>query len=120
MVKVETKGIPKERDQAIYRSIIDTKAKFLTYLSFVLAENPAAAVSEAELTDGLSLPGEGSEGEAPALYAVYEKMLRVFHQNPRRLKGIADMIRRLDPEIVGEEFLQMYGQFEAAAKKVRI
>ena len=51
--------------------------------------------------------------------ALYEQMLRVFHQNPSKLKGISDMIRRLDPDVVGEEFLEMYLQFEAAAKKVR-
>jgi hypothetical protein len=50
--------------------------------------------------------------------AVYEQMLRVFHQNPARLKGISDMIRRLDPEVVGDEFRQMFAQFELAAKKV--
>ncbi len=50
--------------------------------------------------------------------AIYEQMLRVFHQNPARLKGISDMIRRLDPEVVGDEFRQMFAQFELAAKKV--
>jgi len=51
--------------------------------------------------------------------AVYEQMLRVFHQNPAKLKGIADMIRRLDPEVVGDEFRQMFAQFEQAARKAR-
>jgi hypothetical protein len=46
-------------------------------------------------------------------------MLRVFHQNPSKLKGIADMIQRLDPEVVGDEFRDMFDQFQLAAKKVR-
>ena len=119
VVKVDTQGIPKDRDQAIYRGIIDSKAKFMTYLSFVLSESPASFTAETDLLDDVLLCGNGRDGAGAATAAIYEKMLRVFHQNPNRLKGIADMIRRLEPDVVGEDFVQMYQQFEAAAKKVR-
>ena len=119
VVKVDTRGIPKDRDQAIYRGIIDSKAKFMTYLSFVLSENPASFTAETDLLDDVLLCGNDRDGAGAATAAIYEKMLRVFHQNPNRLKGIADMIRRLEPDVVGEDFVQMYQQFEAAAKKVR-
>ena len=119
VVKVDTQGIPKDRDQAIYRGIIDSKAKFMTYLSFVLSENPASFTAETDLLDDVLLCGNGRDGAGAATAAIYEKMLRVFHQNPNRLKGIADMIRRLEPDVIGEDFVQMYQQFEAAAKKVR-
>lgn len=119
VVKVDTRGIPKDRDQAIYRGIIDSKAKFMTYLSFVLSESPASFTAETDLLDDVLLCGNGRDGAGAATAAIYEKMLRVFHQNPNRLKGIADMIRRLEPDVVGEDFVQMYQQFEAAAKKVR-
>ena len=119
VVKVDTQGIPKDRDQAIYRGIIDSKAKFMTYLSFVLSESPASFTAETDLLDDVLLCGNDRDGAGAATAAIYEKMLRVFHQNPNRLKGIADMIRRLEPDVVGEDFVQMYQQFEAAAKKVR-
>ena len=120
VVKVETKGMPKDRDQAIYRNIIDTKAKFFAYLSFALSEDggtvelPMNCVLENLQTGQI----ERTLSHLPTA-AVYEKMLRVFHQNPARLKGIADMIRRLDPEVVGEEFLQMYREFEHAARRMK-
>lgn len=119
VVKVDTRGIPKDRDQAIYRGIIDSKTKFMTYLSFVLSEDPASFAAETDLLDDVLLCGNDRDGADAATAAIYEKMLRVFHQNPNRLKGIADMIRRLEPDVVGEDFVQMYQQFEAAAKKVR-
>ena len=119
VVKVDTRGIPKDRDQAIYRGIIDSKAKFMTYLAFVLSESPASFTAETDLLDDVLLCGNDRDGAGAATAAIYEKMLRVFHQNPNRLKGIADMIRRLEPDVVGEDFVQMYQQFEAAAKKVR-
>lgn len=119
VVKIDTRGIPKERDQAIYRSIIDSKSKFMAYLSFVLAEDHSSIISEMDALDETFLCGETQNGVSAVTAAVYEKMLSVFHQNPNRLKGIADMIRRLDPDVVGQEFIQMYEQFESAAKKVR-
>lgn len=116
VVKLETKGIPKERDPAVYRGVIDTKAKFLTYVSMVL--------SGGEDLEGMGLEQESSQqnGEGTTDMpvpgpAIYESMLRVFHQNPDRLKGIADMMRRLEPEVVGEEFAQLYAQFEQAARR---
>ena len=119
VVKLETKGMPKERDQAIYRGIIDTKAKFLSYLSFVLSEDYAAASAESDALDALLQTQKSQETSHIPTAVVYEKMLRVFHQNPGRLKGIADMIQRLDPDVVGEEFTQMYQQFETAARRMR-
>ena len=119
VVKVDTRGIPKDREEAIYRSIIDTRAKFMSYLSFVLSENQSALSAETDILDSILVSEENQGQSAPLPVAVYEKMLRVFHHNPNRIKGIADMIRRLDPDMIGEEFMQMYGAFELAAKKVQ-
>lgn len=116
VVKLETAGIPEARDEAVYRGIIDTREKFLSYLSFVLSDNYAADAAELTPEEQLSRLAQSGQGAA-AFAAVYEKMLRVFHREPRRLAGIADMIRRLDPEVVGGDFTRMYGQFEEAARR---
>ena len=116
IVKLDTAGIPETRDDAIYRGIIDTKEKFLSYLSFVLSDSYAADAVELATEEQLSRPARVGQNAA-AFTAVYEKMLRVFHREPGRLGGIADMIRRLDPEVVGEDFAQMYGQFEEAVRR---
>jgi len=117
VVKIETRGIPKERDNAIYKSIIDTNNKFLAYVSFMLADDYVVAALEE--TDYKRMMGRDIESNAaPAFTAVYERMLRVVHRNPARLREVADLIKRLDQNIVGEEFLEMYKQFELAAKKV--
>ena len=63
--------------------------------------------------------GGGTDAESAQGPAIYEAMLRAFHQDPGRLKGIADMMRRLGPEVVGEEFTQLYAQFEQAARRRR-
>ena len=119
VVKVRTVGMPKERDQEIYRSIIDSNAKFLNYISFMLSgELSDGGMAMDELEESV-LQSVDQQSNIQTYAAVYEQMLRVFHQNPARLKSISDMIRRLDPKVVGEEFLKMYRQFETAAKKVK-
>ena len=119
IIKVPTRDMPKDRDQEIYRSIIDSKSKFMSYLSFVLSGDLSESADDAADLQEALLQANGVRLNSQTKAALYEQMLRVFHQNPAKLKGISDMIRRLDPEVVGEEFLDMYSQFEAAAKKVR-
>lgn len=119
VIKIDTKGIPVERDSSIYKSIINTKTKFLSYLSFMLSENYTATVLEDSEYMHLMQGGEEDLSNAPVYAAVYEKMLKVIHQNPARLKEVADLIRRLDHDIVGDEFLEMYKHFELAARRLK-
>ena len=93
-----------------------THAVFVAMRGAGVLADRAGAAAESMGRLGFGDPAGPAGGSAVALS---EKMLRVFHQNPNRLKGVADMIRRLDPGVVGQEFIQMYEQFEAAAKKVR-
>jgi hypothetical protein len=118
VIKIQTKGIPIERDDAIYKSIINSKTKFLSYVSFMLSEDYAAgALEESEYLR--MLQGNEKESEdAPVFAAIYEKMLKVLHQNPARLKELADVINRLEKDIIGNEFLEMYKQFELAARRL--
>lgn len=118
IAKVRTSGIPKERDQAIYRSIIDTRSKFMSYLSFVLSGDLSEAGAGAEF-DNTVLQADALRSGNQGTGAIYEQMLRVFHQNPSKLKGIDDMMQRLDPDVVGDAFRDMFSHFETAAKKVR-
>lgn len=119
VIKIDTKGIPVERDSSIYKSIINTRTKFLSYLSFMLSENYTAAALEDSEYMHLMQGGEEELSNASVYAAVYEKMLKVIHQNPARLKEVADVIRRLDQDIVGDEFLEMYKHFELAARRLR-
>jgi len=118
IVKIQTIGIPTDRNDAIYKSIIDSKTKFLSYVSFMLSEEyTAAALEEAEFLRMMN----GNETDAdnvPVSAAIYEKMLKAVHQNPAKLKEIADVIRRLDKDIIGSDFLEMYKQFELAARRL--
>lgn len=119
IVKVPTKGIPAGRDQEIYRSIINSREKFLRYLSFVLSgELAEGSVGEAEYLSVLP-SSDGLYTGAHATSAIYEQLLQVFHQHPEKIREISDIAKRLDRSVVGEEFHQMLRCFLDAAKKVR-
>lgn len=119
VVKLQTKGIPVERDNAVYKSIIDSKGKFLSYVSFMLSENYETGILDA--AESLRLMQQNAQGDVGRLCTagIYEKMLRVLHQNPRRLAGLSDVIKRLEPDVIGEEFIAMYHQFELAARRLK-
>ena len=49
VVKIDTDGIPtEERDCAIFRSIINTKEKFVSYLAFMLTNDTEQYVLESQ------------------------------------------------------------------------
>lgn len=118
VIKIKTKGMPKDRDDAIYKNIIDSKSKFLSYVSLILADNFASGVLEESDYLGLMMTNENDVNKYPIISALYEKMLKAIHQHPGRLKEIANIIEKLDDGIVGDEFLRMYHQFERAARRL--
>jgi len=119
VIKLPTKGIPTDRDNAVYKSIIDSKGKFLAYVSFMLSEDYQTGILDA--TESLHILQETALGDGNNLCApgLYEKMLRILHQNPDRLTTVSDVIKRLDPDIVGDEFMAMYSQFKLAARRLK-
>jgi len=118
VIKIKTKGIPEDRDDAIYKNIIDSKSKFLSYVSLILADNFAAGVLEETEYLRLVMSNENDANKHPTISALYEKMLKAVHQHPDRLKEIANIIEKLDDRIVDDEFLRMYRQFELAARRI--
>ena len=121
VIKIPTAGIPRERDQAIYRSVIDTREKFMSYLSFALSDDYQTDAAEHELLVSSDRRREDSRHDTHTepYPAVYEKLLKAFHAAPRKLLGIRDMVSRLDPEVVSPEFIQMFRQFEELTERRR-
>ncbi len=119
VIKIKTKNIPKDRDDAIYKSIIDSKSKFLSYLSLMLADNYAAGVLESSEYLRLMIFNEDKSNEISTISAIYEKMLKVVHKNPKKLEEITEVINRLDNNIIDDKFMDMYSQFVLAAGRLK-
>ena len=85
----------------------------------MLSENYETGILDAQ--ENLRLLQDSCAGDFGTLLTagIYEKMLRVLHQNPSRLTVLADVVKRLDSDIVGDEFLTMYHQFEIVARRLK-
>ena len=107
VLKIETQGIPvTERDNAVFNSIIDTKPKFLQYILFLLADDPAMAMVESD--DFIrSLQGK-SDGKSKLISpAIYEKLLLAAAREPERLKAVQEVLKRVDKSVLDDD--EMFG-----------
>jgi len=118
VVKLPTDGIPRdERDNAIYNSIIKNKNAFLAYVTFMLSGNYTEASMEQRTF--LNTLRRGGDLTVSIPSALYERMLRTVTEHPSKLDDIADVMKRLDPSVVSEDFKELLTAFKAAVKKVK-
>lgn len=119
VVKIKTKDIPKDRDDKIYQSIIKNKDDFYAYVSFLLGDSYTESAYELrEYMESRMLLDGNSKLDNNAVI-IYEKMLQIIIDNPNKLKDIEAVMKRLDKDIVSEDFKKMYNTFILAAKKVK-
>lgn len=119
IIKIETSNIPKERDNEIFKDVIQDKEKFFRYISILLSDDFLATIVE-EILQRQEL-GKGKwqsyESEIPVLY---EKMLNVMVHNPQSLSDIGEIMKMLQGnDIVPDDFTKLYETFKAAEKKVK-
>ncbi|WP_207710261.1 hypothetical protein [Clostridium sp. C2-6-12] len=119
VVKIKTKDIPKDRDDKIYQSIIKSKDDFYAYVSFLLGDSYTESAYELrEYMESRSSSDGNSKLDDNAVI-IYEKMLQIIIDNPNKLKAIEAVMKRLDSDVVSEDFKKMYNTFILAAKKVK-
>lgn len=118
IVKIETIGIPtEERDGAIFRSIIDTKGKFLSYLSYLLADG---AELQAKAESGQTAKhGDSAAQEQEAHMALYEDMVQKAYSAPERIAAIRKAMAKADPSVVPDNFAEMFSTFEKAINQIQ-
>lgn len=119
VVTIPTKGIPNDRDDRIFRSLIDSPAKFLNYVEMMITDRPM------ELSSLFTIPTTNDKGcpvgtkPKNAVAALYESLLRTVVTNPEKIEDIQDLIERLDKENLPESFLQMANMLNESLKKLR-
>lgn len=119
VIKIPTEGIPyEERDIAIYKSIVDSKEKFLRYLSFMLTDDIDEYLFDAEQSMKLiSQNGNGTEA-TPISFNIYEQLLKAASSNPKKFKEIEDVIKKIGKEEYTKEFLEVFSTFKEALKSI--
>lgn len=117
-IKIPTKGIPEDRDDHIFRSLIDTRDKFLNYVEMMITDRPqqlaAMLMQHSDSEANISLRKQNSRCNT-----LYESLLRIAATNPERLEDIQELVDRLDYKVVPEAFAQMCAKFKQTIKKLR-
>lgn len=118
VIKIDTTGVPEEREHDIFRSIIKDSYTFLRYIAFLLADDfLMAALEDLEKQHSGFGSWDAQESDHPV---IYENMLKTAAHSPEKLEDIDNMIRMIeDDSIVPPEFNQLYRTFIQAAKKVK-
>lgn len=118
VIRIATNGLPDDRDDHIFRQLIDTRDKFLDYVEMMMTDRPQELAS-------LLIPTEESIGmgvnsmASRRSNALYESLLRVAATNPDRLEEIEEMVNRVDTTVVPPSFRQMSEIFKRSIKKLR-
>lgn len=110
IVKIETSGMPAERDKNIVKGIIKTKHDFYRYIELMLTDAPLQYISSELLPKITGSTGNESD-ERMDFPNLYEKMLRIAATNPKQIYEIEALVDRLGDDVVPSSFTKMYKQF---------
>lgn len=119
VIKIPTTGMPEERDKAIFRSIINTKAKFINYLSFMLTDDIEQYIVETQLLEKENDSDKASSLEQLICTSLYEDMVRKAYTHPDRIAAIRQLIDKAEENVRPENFKEMYETFEKVLKQIK-
>jgi hypothetical protein rflaF_15634 len=114
LIKIETEGIPDEREGKVILSIIGEN--FYRYVEFLFGDDYITSALRAN-----SGNGQGSLGKSYAsiknMPLLYEKMLKKAATEPESFKEIEKLIRLLpEDSVVPETFKKLYNTFRKVVK----
>lgn len=115
VVKIETEGMPSNRDKEIYKGIIKSPKDFFRLLELMLTDTPIEYIS-----NEICLKGDGCKGrdvdETTTFPNLYEKLLKMSATNPKQIQEIGRLISKLGEDVVPPEFNNMYQVFNSVTK----
>lgn len=116
IIKIDTVGIPEERNSEIYKSIIKNPATFLKYVAFLLADDfLLAALDQFEKKNSAYGSWDTDYKNEPVLY---ENMLKAVSRTPEKLSDIERVIDIIDDdEIIPDNFEHLYQTFKRAEQR---
>lgn len=108
-------AMPEDRDAAVMRAIVDSRAAFLRYLQLILAEGEDPFALARGMVSGDAGGSRIDRDDAPLL----EAMVRALISGDERLDEVARLMRRLmatdvSAPIIPPEFLELWRAFQAA------
>lgn len=118
VIKIPTTNIPNERNDEIFRDIVNTKEKFYNYISFMLCDDPEEYIFELEQT-ARALKQNERNGQIVMPQRIYEQMLKIAAKNPAGLEHLEDVTRIVGDKDYAQEFNALYAQFKPLISKLK-
>lgn len=114
VMKIQTSGIPGDRDMAVFSEIVNNKDLFLIYIAFLLSDDYLSAFLESRKKGKGDYCFLNMNYEMPILY---ERMLKAAASAPDSLREIREIISLTNSDIVPKDFRELYKQFEKAVRQ---
>lgn len=114
VLKIQTSGIPDNRDSAVFSDIVRDKNSFLTYIALLLSDDYLAAFLECMKKGNGDFRFLNMNLDTPILY---ERMLKAAANDKESLREIREIITLANDNVVPQDFLRLYEQFEKVVKK---
>lgn len=116
VAKVKTSGMPANRDEAIYQSIITKKEELLDYVAFMLSDRPAEFFYEQQIME--MQKGAAGSVQQTSTMPLYEQLLRTASNNPEQINEVIKFIKKMDKDIVPVELMNMLQMFQNVSKQI--
>ncbi len=116
ILKIRTEGIPSEREEVVFKSVIKDMHAFIQYIAFLLSDDYIlSALEQGGVSRQWFNGGAYNEYHMPVLY---ETMLRAAAQSPQKMEDINYVIKKInDKEIIPPEFVKLYQTFLKASRR---
>ena len=117
VTKVKTAGMPPDRDESIYQSIVTKKEELVDYVAFVLSDHPSEFFFEQQIMKESNKYAAGSESNSVTM-PLYEQLLRTASNNPEQIVEVQKFIKKMKKEIVPEELTKILQMFQNVSKQI--
>ena len=118
LCKIPTIGMPPMRDNWIYQSVVNTREKFMNYVSLMLADDPVELLSAQEFLASENAGSFSSQSQQQTYPQIYEQLLRVAYSSPRMLRDVNELVNRLGTEVVPKDFAEILTNFTNIIKQL--
>jgi hypothetical protein len=121
VLNIPIEGVPENRDDAIFKLVLNNREGFLRYILLLLGEYTGGFLNKGGLFNTGNGSGSWTEGftnEVPIL----EELARAFSRSPDKLKDVKAVVKRLmrdedSKSIVPKEFIELWKVVEIAMEE---
>ena len=117
VAKVKTSGMPANRDEAIYQSIVTKKEELLDYVAFMLSDRPSEFFFEQQMLKENKKYADGAVSNTITM-PLYEQLLKTASTNPEQITEVQKFIKKMKQDIVPEELTKILQMFQNASKQL--